>query len=63
MKALDTYWTELPVDERVAPGTDPKFDEAFTGWLATSSAWIPLRALLEAKPEDLVAPKHAGATA
>jgi ABC-type transport system involved in cytochrome c biogenesis permease subunit len=52
-KALDTYWNELPRDERATPGTDPKFDKPFVSWLSESSAWVPLRAILDAKPEDL----------
>ncbi len=54
-KALDTYWNELPMDERSVPGTDPKFDKPFTDWLRDSSAWIPLKALLATKAEDLAA--------
>jgi ABC-type transport system involved in cytochrome c biogenesis permease subunit len=54
-KALDTYWTELPTDERAVPGSKAEFDRPFTDWLASSSAWIPLRALLDARPADLEA--------
>ncbi|MFO0910219.1 MAG: cytochrome c biogenesis protein CcsA [Isosphaeraceae bacterium] len=54
-KALDTYWNELAIDERAVPGTDPKFDEKFSDWLRGSSAWVPLRALLDSKVEDLAA--------
>lgn len=52
-KALNTYWNELSTEERTIPGTDPKFDEKFASWLRGSSAWVPLRALLDSKPEDL----------
>src|SRR5262249_42477929 len=54
-KALDTYWSELPREDRAKPGTDPAFDKPFATWLSESSAWVPLRALLDAKPEDLAA--------
>ena len=54
-KALDTYWNELPMDERSVPGTDPKFDEPFAAWLRDSSAWVPLKAMLGTKAEDLAA--------
>jgi len=52
-KALDTYWNELPMDEREVPGKNAEFDKAFASWLKTSSAWIPLKAVLDAKPDDL----------
>ena len=52
-KALDTYWNELPMDERSVPGTDPRFDKPFADWLRDSSAWIPLKAMLATKAEDL----------
>jgi ABC-type transport system involved in cytochrome c biogenesis permease subunit len=54
-KALDTYWNDIPIDEREVPGTDPRFDEKFSVWLKHRSVWIPLRALLDDKPEELAA--------
>lgn len=54
-KALDTYWTDLPIDDRAVPGTDEKFDKPFSEWLLTSSAWVPVKALLGTKPEELAA--------
>jgi len=54
-KALDTYWNELPIEDRSVPGTDPKFDAPFAAWLRESSAWVPLKVLLDTKPEDLAA--------
>ena len=44
-----------PRDERHDPGEDAKFDEKFSAWLRDSSVWVPLKVLLKAKPEDLVA--------
>ncbi len=52
-KALDTYWNEFPIDERKVPGTDESFDGPFSEWLAQSSAWVPLKAMLDTKPEAL----------
>jgi ABC-type transport system involved in cytochrome c biogenesis permease subunit len=52
-KALDTYWNELAMDERSVPGTDEAFDAKFSSWLRTSSAWVPLKAILDTKPEAL----------
>lgn len=54
-KALDTYWNELPIDERTVPGTNEAFDKEFVAWLKDSSAWVPLKAMLDTKPEDLEA--------
>jgi ABC-type transport system involved in cytochrome c biogenesis permease subunit len=53
-KALDTFFNDTPVAERAIPGANSKFDARFSAWLRTSSTWIPLRALLDAKPEQLV---------
>jgi ABC-type transport system involved in cytochrome c biogenesis permease subunit len=55
LKALDTYWNDTPRDERHDPGENAKFDEKFSTWLRESSVWVPLKVLLKAKPEDLVA--------
>ena len=33
----------------------PAFDEKFSLWLRESSAWVPLKVLLKANPDDLVA--------
>ena len=55
LKALDTYWNDIPRDERHDPGENAKFDEKFSAWLRESSVWVPLKVLLNAKPEDLVA--------
>jgi len=52
---LQTYWKELPGLERATPGTDPEFDREFADWLAKSSAWVPLKTLLDTKTEDLAA--------
>ena len=51
--ALKTFWQELSTEDRKLPGTDEAFDKEFSGWLRDSSVWIPLRVILEAKPEDI----------
>jgi ABC-type transport system involved in cytochrome c biogenesis permease subunit len=55
LKSLDTYWHDIPVADRAVPGTDARFDAKFTEWLKESSVWMPLRVLLDAKVEELVA--------
>ena len=54
LKAVDTYWNDIPRDTRVAPGENAQLDEKFATWLRDSSVWVPLKVLLKAKPEDLV---------
>ena len=54
-KALDTYWNELPLEDRKTPGADPEFDKPFSSWLRESSAWVPLKVFLSTKPDDLAA--------
>lgn len=51
--ALKTFWTELSTEDRKLPGTDKDFDKEFSGWLSTSSVWIPLKVILDAKPEEI----------
>ena len=53
--ALATYWDVVPNDLRIDPGTDEKADAAFTAWLKARSAWIPLKVILDSKPEELTA--------
>jgi len=54
LKALDTYWNDVPSDDRHDPGEDEKFDAKFAAWLAANSVWTPLKVLLKAEPEALV---------
>ena len=53
LKALSMYWNDLPGDDRKVPGDDAKFDAKFAAWLQEKSGWVPLRVLLDAKPELL----------
>jgi ABC-type transport system involved in cytochrome c biogenesis permease subunit len=55
LKALDSYWNDVPRDERHDPGENARFDEKFSAWLRESSVWVPLKVLLKSKPEDLAA--------
>lgn len=50
---LMTYLNDIPGDDRALPGTDAEFDKNFTAWLKEKSVWVPLRALLDAKPEEI----------
>jgi ABC-type transport system involved in cytochrome c biogenesis permease subunit len=54
LKALDTYWNDIPRDQRHDPGENALADEKFSAWLRDNSVWVPLKVLLKAKPEDLV---------
>ncbi len=53
LKALSMYWHDLPGDDRKVPGVDAKFDSKFAVWLQHKSGWVPLKVLLDAKPELL----------
>ncbi len=54
LKAVDTYWNDIPREQRLEPGKDPALDEKFSDWLRDNSVWVPLKVLLKAKSEDLV---------
>ena len=54
LKAVDTYWNDIPRDQRVEPGENAQLDEKFSAWLRDNSVWVPLKVLLKTKPEDLV---------
>ena len=54
LKAISTYWNFVPRDDRHDPTEDAKFDERYTAWLRDNSVWVPLKALLKSKPEELV---------
>ena len=55
LKALDTYWNAIPREQRKDPGEDAGFDEKFSLWLRENSAWVPLKVMLKANPDELVA--------
>ncbi|AMV38544.1 Cytochrome c biogenesis protein CcsA [Planctomyces sp. SH-PL62] len=54
LKALDTYWNDVPSNDRHDPGEDAGFDAKFSSWLAENSVWTPLKVLLKADAESLV---------
>src|SRR5262249_21143714 len=55
LDALGHYWQLIPVDDHRTPGEDTKADAKFAEWLRDSSTWVPLKTLLKARPESLVA--------
>lgn len=54
LKALDTYWNDVPKDDRHEPGENAQFDEKFSAWLRDNSVWVPLKVILKSKPEELI---------
>jgi ABC-type transport system involved in cytochrome c biogenesis permease subunit len=54
LKALSTFWNDVPRDDRHLPTEDAAFDERYSAWLRDNSAWVPLKVLLKSKPEELV---------
>ena len=50
---LQKYLTDIPIQDRAMPGTDPKFDARYTAWLKEKSAWVPLGVIREAPLEEL----------
>jgi ABC-type transport system involved in cytochrome c biogenesis permease subunit len=53
-ESLLKYWNDIQIDDRAMPGTDAKFDARFSAWMKDNSAWVPLKTILDSKPEDLV---------
>jgi ABC-type transport system involved in cytochrome c biogenesis permease subunit len=54
LKAFSTYWNFVPSSDRHYPTEDAKFDERYASWLRQNSVWVPLKALLKSKPEELI---------
>ena len=54
LKAISTFWNDIPRDDRHDPAEDAKFDERYTAWLRDNSVWVPLKVMLKSKPEELV---------
>ena len=54
LKAISTFWNDVPRDDRHDPTEDAKFDERYTAWLRDNSVWVPLKVMLKSKPEELV---------
>jgi ABC-type transport system involved in cytochrome c biogenesis permease subunit len=55
LKALSTYWENIPREDRHDPTQNEKFDAKFTAWLRDNSVWVPLKVILKSKPEELTA--------
>ena len=54
LKAISTYWNDIPQDDRHVPTEDPKFDERYSAWLRDNSVWVPLKVFVKANPEQLI---------
>jgi ABC-type transport system involved in cytochrome c biogenesis permease subunit len=54
LKAISTFWNNIPQDDRHVPTEDSKFDERYAAWLRDSSVWVPLKVFLKSNPADLV---------
>ena len=54
LKAISTFWNDIPRDDRHDPTEDATFDERYTAWLRDNSVWVPLKVMLKSKPEELV---------
>jgi ABC-type transport system involved in cytochrome c biogenesis permease subunit len=50
---LFTYNNDIPREDRAEPGTNAEFDKNFTTWLKDKAVWVPLRVLLDTKPDEL----------
>jgi ABC-type transport system involved in cytochrome c biogenesis permease subunit len=53
LKMLQTYWNNIPREDRAVPGDDARFDAKFAEWLRDGSEWVPLGTLLASSPEAL----------
>jgi len=53
LKAISTYWQNIPRDDHHTPTENATFDERYTAWLRENSVWVPLKAILQSKPEQL----------
>jgi ABC-type transport system involved in cytochrome c biogenesis permease subunit len=55
LKAISTFWNDVPRDERHDPTEDSAFDKKYSDWLRDNSVWVPLKVMIKSKPEDLIA--------
>jgi len=55
LKAVSTFWNDVPRDDRHDPTEDAAFDKRYSDWLRDNSVWVPLKVLLKSKPEELIA--------
>jgi ABC-type transport system involved in cytochrome c biogenesis permease subunit len=54
LKAISTFWNDIPRDDRHDPTEDATFDERYMAWLRDNSVWVPLKVMIKSKPEDLI---------
>ncbi len=54
LKAVSTFWNNIPQDDRRDPTADAKFDDRYTAWLRDNSVWVPLKVFLKSKPAELI---------
>jgi ABC-type transport system involved in cytochrome c biogenesis permease subunit len=54
LKAISTFWNDVPRDDRHDPTEDATFDERYMSWLRDNSVWVPLKVIIKSKPEELV---------
>jgi ABC-type transport system involved in cytochrome c biogenesis permease subunit len=55
LKAISTFWNDVPRDDRRDPTEDSDFDARYSAWLRDNSVWVPLKTILSSKPEELAA--------
>src|SRR5262249_46637698 len=53
LNVLLTFLKDIPRDEWKTPGEDAEFDARIAAWMKDGSVWVPLRVLLDSKPEEL----------
>jgi ABC-type transport system involved in cytochrome c biogenesis permease subunit len=54
LKAISTFWNDIPRDDRHDPTEDATFDDRYMAWLRENSVWVPLKVMIKSKPEELV---------
>ncbi len=54
LKAISTFWNNIPQDDRHDPTADAKFDDRYMAWLRDNSVWVPLKVFLKSKPAELI---------
>jgi len=60
LKAVSTFWNDIPIGDRHDPTSDEAFDARFQNWLEANAVWTPVQVLLQSKPEDLEAAGYPG---
>ncbi len=55
LKAISTYWNDIPIDDRHDPAESKDADQRYKNWLRDNVVWTPVQVFLKSKPEDLIA--------